>query len=179
MPRKVIKRYMPDRETVLRQKCLQCLGHLLHNPALWHLNRHSVADAFFVGLLMAFVPVPFQMLLAASMAIFVHVNIPISVALVWLTNPLTMPPIFYFAYRIGDWILGFPDTTFQFELSWGWATSWLAHFWQPFLLGCLICGLSAGVLGYALVHLSWRGYVLYKWRCRQQHRKIVLPKVHF
>ncbi len=166
MPRKVIKRYMPNHETILRQKCLRCLGSMLHNPALWHLNRHSVAGAFFVGLMIAFAPVPFQMLLAASLAIILRVNIPISVALVWLTNPFTMPPLFYFAYKVGQWVLSVPEHDFHFEISWNWLLHGLNHVWQPFLLGCFILGSLTGVVGYLFVRFAWRGYVLYKWRHR-------------
>lgn len=173
MPRKFIQRYIPDRAMIRQQKCLRCLGTLLHDPALWHLNRHSVAGAFFVGLLMAFVPVPFQMLLAASMAIAVHVNIPVSVALVWLTNPLTMPPLFYFAYKVGQWILDLPNHNVQFEVSWSWLTHGLSHIWQPFLLGCLVVGLASGVLGYLIVRFAWRACVIHKWRHRHVHSHVV------
>jgi len=169
MPRKFIKRYMPDYTTIKQQKCLHCLGPLLNDPALWHLNRHSVAGAFFVGLLVAFVPVPFQMLLAASMAIAVHVNIPVSVVLVWLTNPLTMAPLFYFAYKVGQWILSLPNRDFRFEISWHWLVHGLSHTWQPFLLGCLVVGLTSGVLGYLIIHFAWRFYVIHKWRHRHSH----------
>ncbi len=170
MPRKFIKRHMPDYATIKRQKALRCLGSLLHNPALWRLNRHSVAGAFFVGLSMAFVPVPFQMLLAAGMAIAMQVNIPISVALVWLTNPLTMPPMFYFAYKVGQWILEQPNHNFQFDLSWSWLLHELSHIWQPFLLGCLVVGLTSGVLGYLIVRVAWRACVIRKWRRRRRAR---------
>jgi len=168
MPRKYIKRYMPDPRKIKEQKCLRFLGTCLHNPHLWHLNRHSVAGAFFIGLLCAYIPIPFQMLLAAVMAIVLHVNIPISVALVWLTNPLTMPPLFYFAYEVGQRILGMPDTEdFHFEPSWQWMSDLFANNWEPFLLGCLVCGLALGLLGYFSIHIIWRSYVSYRWRSRR------------
>ena len=58
MPKKTIKRMMPDHQTIKENKYLKIFGNLLHNANLWHLNRHSVAKAFAVGLFFAFIPVP-------------------------------------------------------------------------------------------------------------------------
>ena len=85
---------MPDHKKIRDHKHLRIFGKLLHNPSLWHMNRHSVAKAFAVGLFFAWVPVPFQMVLGAGGAILFHANLPLSVVLVWLTNPFTMPPMF-------------------------------------------------------------------------------------
>ncbi|MBA1330154.1 ATP-binding protein, partial [Candidatus Endoriftia persephone str. Guaymas] len=94
MPKHLIKRLTPDHEMIRNHRHLQCFGKLLHDANLWHLNRRSAAGAFAVGLFMAFIPVPFQMILAAGAAILFRVNLPLSVALVWVTNPITIPPIF-------------------------------------------------------------------------------------
>lgn len=169
MPKRLIKRYMPDHRTIREHRHLQCFGKLLHNPALWHLNRHSVAKAFAVGLFFAWVPVPFQMVLAAAGAIFVHANLPISVVLVWLTNPVSMPPMFYCAYKLGAWAMNTPEQDFQFELSLEWLTSGMAAIWQPFLFGCAILGVICSILGYFGIKLAWRWMVIRKWRRR--HRK--------
>jgi uncharacterized protein (DUF2062 family) len=83
------------------------LGTLLHDPNLWHLNRHSVARAMAVGLFAAFIPIPLQMLVAAILAITVRGNMPIAISLVWLTNPITMP-VFICTYMTGAWLMNVP-----------------------------------------------------------------------
>lgn len=103
MPRKFLKKFMPNPHEIKNNKFLSLFGKVLHEPNLWHMNRRSMAGAFFVGLFFAWWPVPFQMVLAAGGAILLRVNLPMSIALVWITNPLTMPPMFYFAYVVGTW----------------------------------------------------------------------------
>lgn len=171
MAKKFFKKWMPDHDKIRQHPHLnRVFGKLLHDPNLLHLNRRSVTGAFFVGLFMAFVPVPTQMIFAAGIAIWWRVNLPISVGLVWITNPLTMPPIFYFAYKLGAWILGLPIRHQQFELSWAWLGSELSAIWQPFLLGSLICSLGAALLGAGLVRLIWRLNVVRQWEERKRRR---------
>ncbi len=105
MPRRLFKRYMPDPESIRSQKSLRFLGKLTHDPNLWHLNRHSVSRAMAAGLFAAFIPMPMQMLLAAGLAVWIRSNLPSSVGLVWLTNPITMPPVFYCTYKLGAWLM--------------------------------------------------------------------------
>lgn len=118
MPKKLIRRFLPDHELIKRQKALKIFGNVLYNPNLWCLNRRSAAGAFAVGLFMAFVPLPSQMIMAAGLAIACGVNLPLSVALVWVSNPITMPVLFYFAYKVGAVVMSVPPQTFHFELSW-------------------------------------------------------------
>jgi len=174
-----MKRYMPDNEKIRNNKQLnKVFGTLLHDPNLRHLNRRSVSMAFFVGLFMAFVPLPTQMVMAAAIAILVRCNLPISVGLVWITNPVTMPPIFYFAYKVGNWILVTAEHKFVFELSWEWLGTELAAICEPFLLGCAMCGLVFGTLGYITIRGLWRLHIVktIKDRRRKQLQKTKLQK---
>ena len=106
------------------------------------------------------------MIIAAACAIFLHVNMPISVATVWVSNPITMPPMFYFCYVVGAWFLNTPASNFTFELSWDWLTSYLSAIWQPFLLGCYIVGILAAMIGYVATRLLWRISIIRKWKQR-------------
>ena len=171
MPRRLFKRYMPDPQMIRDHKSLRFLGTLLHDPNLWHLNRHSVARAMAAGLFAAFIPAPMQMLIAASLAIPIRANLPISVGLVWLTNPLTMPPIFYCTYKMGSWLLGVPPMELPDELTWEWISGELAILWQPFLLGSVIVGVISAALGYGLTMLYWLWWVAHNWRKRAEKRR--------
>ena len=170
MPKKTLKQLAPSLATLQKIKSLHILGDWLYEPNLWHVNRYSASMAFFVGLFVAFMPIPGQMILAAFMAVKLRCNLPLSVGLVWITNPLTMPAIFYLAYRVGAMIIDIPLQEVEFELSWNWLSQSLGSIWQPFLLGCLICGLFFGSLSYFVISMLWRWRVSVHWRQRKKLR---------
>lgn len=172
MPRKALKRILARIHPGEGDHRLRRLfGELLHNRDLWHLNRYSVAWAVSVGLFCAFVPVPFQMPMAAAFAILIGCNLPISVSLVWLTNPVTMPPMFYGAYKVGAWMLGQPPRDVTFELSREWLFNELGAIWEPFLLGCFVLGVSFAAIGHVAVRVIWRIHVTSSWRERRRRRE--------
>lgn len=170
MPKKIIKKYLPDHKSIKEQKALKMFGTLLHDANLWHLNRKSACGAFGVGLFFAFWPVPFQMWLAAALSIPLRVNLPLSVATVWVTNPFTMPPIFYGAYKVGTFIVGTPADKFEFELSWHWLVNSLETIGPAFLVGCLACSVVFGLLGYFGLNTIWRFSVKKAWEQRKLKR---------
>ncbi|MFJ4155401.1 DUF2062 domain-containing protein [Pseudomonas sp. NPDC089752] len=167
MPRRLFKRFMPDPTSIREHKSLRFFGKLLHDPNLWHLNRHSVARAMGVGLFAALIPIPMQMLLAAALAIPVRGNLPIAVSLVWLTNPLTMPPVFFVTYMTGAWLLQTPARTLPENLTFEWITDQLSTLWQPFLLGSVVCGVVLGIAAYFTTLLYWRWWIGRQWRRRK------------
>ncbi|MEM0910864.1 MAG: DUF2062 domain-containing protein [Pseudomonadota bacterium] len=168
MPKKFIGKFLPKHDQVKANKCLGVFGQLVHDPNLWHLNRRSARGAFGIGLFFAFWPVPFQMILTAALAIPLRVNLPLSIATVWISNPITMPPLFYTAYLVGSTVLGTELSDFQFELSWTWVISSLATIGPAFLIGCLICSIFFGLLGFFSLDWIWRFSVTQAWRTRRQ-----------
>ena len=167
MPKKIIERFMPKPETLRNHKNLRMFGKLLHKPNLWSLNRRSAPAAFAVGLFVAWIPMPFQMVLAAALAIIFNCNLPISVALVWITNPITMPFMFYAAYMLGAKILNHPPQNFAFEATWAWIEASLSTIGPPFLLGCLVMGAIFSVVGFLLIKVLWKYSILLKWNKRK------------
>ncbi len=171
MPKRLIKKYMPDHKTIKEHKHLQVFGKLLHDASLWHFNRRSVSGAFAVGLFCAFIPLPSQMIIAAAIAILVRVNLPISISLVWVTNPITIPPIFYLAYKIGAFVMGQEAISSDYKLTAQWFTDQLHLIWQPFLLGCFICGVISAVIAYATIRLLWRLHIVRHIKARKARLK--------
>ena len=170
MPKKFMKRYLPSPEKVQAMQSLSFLGDILHEPNLWHINRHSVARAFLVGIWFCFIPMPFQMLAAAFFAIWFNANLPLAVVLVWISNPVTMPPMFYFNYKIGAWALDRPVLNFEFELSWSWISERLLDIGIPLYLGSLVVATVSACLAYLIIQYLWRRKIRSDWQVRRTER---------
>jgi uncharacterized protein len=170
MPKNYLRKFIPNPEKLRQSKALGLLGSQIYEANLWHLNRKSVARAFFNGMFWAFIPMPFQMLASALLAIPLRANIPLSIALVWITNPLTMPFVFYFNYKVGTLILGSHDKK-DFQLSVEWIWDKMEHIWLPLYVGSIVSGLIAGAVSYALITILWRLHVVKRWKERAQRNQ--------
>lgn len=170
--RPLLRKMIPGVREIRRYTFLRrVFGKLLLDPDLLHLSRNSVACAVSIGLFMAWVPAPFQMVLAAGAAILVRCNLPVSVAAVWVSNPVTVTPLFLAAHQLGEWMLDRPPGDFRIELSLRWLIDELDKVWEPLLLGCLVMGLASAILGQIVIRLVWRAHVMVSWRDRRLRRR--------
>ena len=170
MPKKLLRRYLPNAEKIRATPALRPLGVLLDRTEIWHLHRRSVAGATFIGLFCAFLPVPSQMIIAAMLAVLFRCNLPIAVALVWISNPLTFPAILYFTYRLGAWLLDMRLETGAMPIELDWWINNLDNIGYPLLVGSLICGWVAGTTGFVVVRVLWRFHVIRRWKERRAGR---------
>lgn len=159
MPRKILQKWMPSPERIRRLPSLQRFGHWLHEPGIWHLNRRSAARSFAIGIFVAFLPIPAQMLVAGLLAIRLTANLPISIALVWLTNPLTMPFVFYGTYWIGAHLTGGYVIAFEILEAHELVMRMFDVYWQLFL-GGVVAGAVLAPIGYFMIS------GLYHWKTR-------------
>jgi uncharacterized protein (DUF2062 family) len=171
MAKKILRKFLPHPDVIMHNRWIKLLGPRLQEPSLWHINRRSCSLAVALGVFCAFIPVPFQMVIAAIGAILFRVNILIAVPTVWISNPVTMGPLYFFCYLVGAEILQIEPAGFDFELSFDWLLSELILIWQPFLLGCLIVGLVLSLASFLLVRVLWHLHIL-------NHIKIRAARLH-
>lgn len=169
------KKYLPTREHLREIKSLRFLGEKIFEPNLWHINRHSVSYAVLIGSICCFLPIPFQMIPCVLLCIVIRCNVPISVLIVWISNPITMTPMMYFAYKVGTWTLGRETQLQSIEISFEWLSNQLGIVWQPLVLGSLVCGFTMGIIGFASVRLYWRWKISRDWRKRRARMDMPSP----
>lgn len=172
MDKRLIKRYIPDPEKLRRTRSLRFLGALLHEPNLWHINRHSVSRAMLLGVFWCMIPIPFQSVPAAATAVWFNANLPLTLVALWISNPVTMPPLIYLAYAIGTLVLGRPGEAETFQLSWAWISDRLIEVGVPLYIGSLILGVFFSVSSYLLIQYLWRRKVRNKWHRRLREREL-------
>ena len=176
MPKSLFRRYLPrnSRELDRGGSLRRVIGQRLLDANLWHLNRRSIAGGMAIGLLLAWIPIPFQMVPAALLAIALRVNLPTAVVLVWVSNPLTWGPMYWSAYRLGIWLLGREPAELDeidFEPEPAWLFDEMLAIWQPLLLGCaILAAISAGA-AYALTRIVWRLHIVSGLAERRRLRK--------
>ncbi len=170
MPKKFLRKHLPKPKDLSEHRALRPVRKWLKEPEIWHLHRRSVAGAAFIGMFCAWLPVPFQMLIAAVLAVASRCNLPMSVVLVWITNPLTMPPMFYFAYRLGAWLLNVDVEVTNIDLSWEWLKTNIGGIGYPLIVGSLVCGWVSALTAMVFVRIAWRMHVIRRWRARRQRR---------
>ncbi len=168
MPKKIIKKFLPHPDVIKSHKALAVFGSFLHDHNLWHLHRRSARGAFAVGIFAALMPMPFQSLLAIALAIFFRVNVPISFALCWITNPFTMGPIFYLCYNIGALILGRSAQNVEFHANFEWLLSSIGTVGGSFVVGSFALAIGCAAFLFFAVDGIWRLSVMYAWRKRQK-----------
>lgn len=175
MPKKFIRRYLPNPLKVKDHKHLKIFGDWIHNPNLWHINRHSVAKAVTVAFFVSYIPLPGHMLLSTLIAIPFHANLLIAIALVWIANPLTMGPMYYFAYEVGVHLLQLPHEAFHFELTLHWFIREFEHIALPLFVGGILCGAVLALFGNIATRVIWRIAITRAWKKRTKNRLLHEP----
>lgn len=178
-----LKKWLPNHDSLHRDKSTRWIAKWLHeHPYLWTLNRKTVAKGFAAGLLIAFIPLPLQIILSAVLALLVRGNLPIAIASTFISNPFTFVPINLLIYNIGIAItgsngIGEPPPIHELELHWEsislvWQEIiiWFKSLGESYLVGLITLSITASLSGFLMVHLIWRIFIWQHLRLRKQKR---------
>lgn len=164
--RQSVKRQIIKSRKIKDHRILGTFGEAFDRRQLWHVTRYSIAKAFAVGIFSAYLPVPFEMIIAAVLAFIVRANLPISVMLIWISNPFTWALLWGPPYLLGAALLGEPDAPIPILTR-----SWIQDNYSALLLGCTLVGAAMAVAAYFTVLLLWRMDVVKQWEQRRDKRK--------
>ncbi len=173
--RKRLRQYLPDHQSILRNRWLAPFAGPLLHPRLWHLNRHSAAGAVAAGLFCGLIPGPLQMVGAAIFALLFRVNLPLALFTTFYTNPLTIVPLYIVAFGMGKLVLGGNGSDFVAPPEYGaegilaWLSSlvdWMLQLGRPLGVGLVLLASVLALSGYIAVQLAWRIYLVHAWRQR-------------
>ena len=177
-----LRRLVPTREEAAANRWLRWLGPALHHPRLWHISRRGVALGAAIGVFFGFLIPIAQIPFSAATAVVLRANVPAAMASTLVTNPITFPPVYYAAWRTGNWILGEDEPppalsesgTVIVEVA-PVEGGVLTRIWRSItgvgkalLLGLSLFACLFGVLVYAVIHLFW--VVKVRWQRRRRKR---------
>jgi len=120
----------------------------------WKPEKTRVAKALSIGLFCSMIPFG-QSILAFVAAIFSRANLPIALTSVWITNPITQPPTFYYQDKIGDWVIKtthcpIPDYIAQVKFTLPLLNEEFSL--ASFSIGIIITAIGAGLLAFPIVY---------------------------
>ncbi len=182
MPRKFFRKYLPSHAAISEHRYLARFGSWLKHHNLWHLHRRSVAGGVAAGMFAGLIPGsnPVQFTAAALLAAAFRVNLPIAVIVTLYSNPFTVVPLYYLAFKLGQLALlenngELPPLAFSLEgigfREWlPAALDWLTSIGKPLLVGLPLLALLLSAVSYVIVRWAWRWHVVHAWRRRRQLR---------
>ena len=150
--RKIIKL----KKSLAQAKYFGFIKTRLMHKNLWRFSYDSVAKAFMIGMFWMMIPMPFQMVPAVFMCVYLRANTPLAIACVWISNPFTWLPIFFTNFIFGSYLLGMDVEVVGRH---GYAIYVVQHvdqFWKPLYLGSVLGGIILGGLCYC-------GVYIFKW----------------
>lgn len=157
--------WAPKREQLEANPYLRRLAPHLGHPKLWHWSRRSVAAGMAVGLLVGLAVPLVQLFPAVAVAILLRVNVPVAALATLVSNPLTLPPLYYVAYHLGTWVMG---GTADVSVSWSDPTivlNALSSIGLPLLVGLGLLACVVAMTAYLLISWAWM------WNVRAKRRR--------
>lgn len=149
MIRKVLKK-----ASVKNEKLEKMLDKYNLSREFLSMNRRSISKGVWVGLFWGFIPMPMQMVAVMLTTPIIRFNVPVAMAMVWLSNPLTMPAMYYMEYLTGNFLLG-RDGVEDIQLTLEWFSEHIDDIFVPLYVGTAFYSIVISTLIYLLINWLW------------------------
>lgn len=166
------QRWLPTREALAGNRWLRWLAPWLGHPLLWHWSRRGVALGVAIGVFFGLLVPLAQIPLASAAAVVLRANLPATAASTLITNPVTFGPLYYAAYRLGNWLIGDdspPVDAASLAPDVGETTiaGRILSLGKPLLLGLSLMATFTGIVTYVVIDLFWRWRIARRWKNRR------------
>ena len=135
-------------------------------------NRRTVSRGVAIGLFVGLIPMPMQMVVIVMLLPIFRFNVLVGFSMVWLSNPVTMPFMYYVEYLTGNFLLGL-DGIENIELSLDWFKNNLDDILIPLYVGTLFYCVTISSSAYYLINYLWIRSV----HKEKKHRKTLWQKL--
>lgn len=150
-------RPLPRRSNIHKYPVLKWFAESAYKRSyLWSFRGSEISSALFWGIWISMLPiVGIQMLVVFFISLLVRANLPLIVALQWISNPLTMGPIYFADYKIGLSVLNLLGIDYQrnklLTAGYNWSEFTFSDLlrlidtFPPMLVGGSVLGISMGL----------------------------------
>ena len=128
---------------------------------VWKPTQHTLSGGMAVGMFITLQLLPIQMPTAVILSAIFRVNIPIAIAMCWVSNPFTVPFMAWLEYAIGKWVLALyttvPTSPFPKHLPESMVDAWivLKEHAPVMLMGGIILGAVVSLVSYIATWSCW------------------------
>lgn len=164
--KKFIRNLLPSKKTLENHLGESRYAKKILQSNCFHINHRSVSRAVAIGLFFAFIPIPLQMLLAATTAIYLRANFIIAITMTWITNPITFLPFNYIIFTVGHYVTRnneafhpIPEVKFEIMHLSAIFTHygvWIKEAGTSFIVGIPIVATVSAIVGYISIEIFWR-----------------------
>jgi uncharacterized protein len=154
-------RYLKHPRKLRERPLMRWFARHFLDKRVWKPTQFTMSGGMAVGTFITMQLLPIQMPTATILSAIFRVNIPIALAMCWLSNPFTLPILVPLEYAVGKWFLSLyttvPTTPFPDHLPDSAVEAWmvLKEHAPVMLVGGIVLGAIFAVLAYLFTWGAW------------------------
>ncbi len=160
---------MPTREQMEQNRFIRPFAHRVLRSELWRFTRRSVPRGVALGIAAGIIIPLGQIFVAALLALPFRANVPVAAVTTFITNPATIPFVWWFANWLGSSLLRVDQNTYIAPVSTAMQSTefdrfleWLTGETLVTAFGLVTLASVCASLGYLLSSWFWRWWVARK-----------------